>query len=224
MFSDSIVLISGASLSDRETILKALSDRCHVIASQTTEDALAHLADSVDLVISEIKSHQFDGLEFMRRWKSRQPETPFLMVVDQVDTALAVEAMKNGAADCIVKPIDSDELRMSVQQVFNSTHPNSRPDSAWDSPGGPHRKPSIEIPPDTSLEDLERAAVEQALIQHQGNRTHAARTLGISVRTLQRKLKAWGLPMMSYASPAMNHGFLLSSHVESAHAIGSHAH
>ena len=47
------------------------------------------------------------------------------------------------------------------------------------------------------LEDLERAAVEQALAQHHGNRTHAAKTLGISVRTLQRKLKAWGMPVLS---------------------------
>jgi two-component system, NtrC family, response regulator HydG len=51
----------------------------------------------------------------------------------------------------------------------------------------------VAIPPGTSLHDLEREAVEQALRQHDGNRTHAARTLGISVRTLQRKLKAWGL-------------------------------
>jgi DNA-binding NtrC family response regulator len=51
---------------------------------------------------------------------------------------------------------------------------------------------SIKIPPGTTLETLERAAVEQALVQHQGNRTHAAKELGISVRTLQRKLKAWG--------------------------------
>lgn len=49
----------------------------------------------------------------------------------------------------------------------------------------------IQIPPGTTLEDLERAAVEQALRDSQGNRTHAAKSLGISVRTLQRKLKAW---------------------------------
>jgi DNA-binding NtrC family response regulator len=47
------------------------------------------------------------------------------------------------------------------------------------------------IPPGTRLDDLEHEAVEQALQQHDGNRTHAARALGISVRTLQRKLKAW---------------------------------
>jgi DNA-binding NtrC family response regulator len=39
------------------------------------------------------------------------------------------------------------------------------------------------------LTDLEWAAIENALAAHQGNRTHAAGSLGISVRTLQRKLK-----------------------------------
>jgi transcriptional regulator with PAS, ATPase and Fis domain len=51
----------------------------------------------------------------------------------------------------------------------------------------------VSIPPGTRLEDLEREAVEQALHRHNGNRTHAAEALGISVRTLQRKLKAWGI-------------------------------
>jgi DNA-binding NtrC family response regulator len=50
---------------------------------------------------------------------------------------------------------------------------------------------AIVIPPDTPLEVLERAAVEQSLRRHGGNRTRAAKSLGISVRTLQRKLKAW---------------------------------
>ena len=45
----------------------------------------------------------------------------------------------------------------------------------------------------TSLEALERAAVEKALADFHGHRTRAAEALGISVRTLQRKLKAWGL-------------------------------
>ena len=42
-----------------------------------------------------------------------------------------------------------------------------------------------------SLAELERNAIEQTLDQSQGNRTRAADLLGISVRTLQRKLKQW---------------------------------
>ncbi len=55
------------------------------------------------------------------------------------------------------------------------------------------RNNNLSIPPGMSLEDLQREAAEQMLAKHKGNRTHAAAALGISVRTLQRKLKAWGL-------------------------------
>lgn len=51
----------------------------------------------------------------------------------------------------------------------------------------------FQIPENLTLDELEKAAVEQALERHDGNRTHAARSLNISVRTLQRKLKAWTL-------------------------------
>jgi len=41
------------------------------------------------------------------------------------------------------------------------------------------------------LESLERTAVFDALVRTGGNRTHAADALGISVRTLQHKLRIW---------------------------------
>jgi DNA-binding NtrC family response regulator len=42
------------------------------------------------------------------------------------------------------------------------------------------------------LEDLQREVILRTLRQFEGNRTHAAEALGISVRTLQRRLKEWG--------------------------------
>jgi transcriptional regulator with PAS, ATPase and Fis domain len=49
----------------------------------------------------------------------------------------------------------------------------------------------IEIPSGMTLNELERTAIEQALNRFRGNRTHAARSLDISVRTLQRRMKQW---------------------------------
>ena len=49
------------------------------------------------------------------------------------------------------------------------------------------------IPAGMPLAEIERRAVHMALEYHHGNRTRAAASLGISVRTLQRKLKAWGV-------------------------------
>jgi DNA-binding NtrC family response regulator len=192
MLSDEIILVTGGNLSDRETILQALGDDFHVVASQTIHDALTHLGNSVHLVICDAKADQCDGFDLLRRWKQRRPETPFLMLVDRHDASAAVEAMRSGADDCLVKPFDLDDVRSAAQQFIDSKRTRSKsPDR--DPPGGVGHKSSIDIPPDTSLEDLERAAVEQALIQHHGNRTHAARTLGISVRTLQRKLRQYEL-------------------------------
>jgi DNA-binding NtrC family response regulator len=53
----------------------------------------------------------------------------------------------------------------------------------------------------TSLVALQRSAVEKALVECNGHRTRAAESLGISVRTLQRKLKAWGLEKASHLPP-----------------------
>jgi DNA-binding NtrC family response regulator len=204
--------------------LQALGDEFHVIASQSTDDALAHLDNPVSMVISEAKSSQCDGLELMRRWKRRKPGTPFLMLVDPHDAATAVEAMKLGAADCIVKPIDRDDVRSAKLQLGTSIG-NGEMTADFDPPRGGGRKSNIDIPPDTSLEDLERAAVEQALLQHQGNRTHAARTLGISVRTLQRKLKAWGMPIMSLPAASFRHSFLVGTSTDAAtHSVNAHMH
>ena len=44
-----------------------------------------------------------------------------------------------------------------------------------------------------NLESLERVAIERSLIETGGNRTHASKLLGISVRTLRNKLKRYEL-------------------------------
>ncbi|MEX2317885.1 MAG: sigma-54 dependent transcriptional regulator [Pirellulales bacterium] len=58
------------------------------------------------------------------------------------------------------------------------------------------------FPAGISLAELERSAVEQALAHCGGNRTRAAQRLGISVRTLQRKLKTWSLEDFEPAATA----------------------
>ena len=50
-----------------------------------------------------------------------------------------------------------------------------------------------EIPSGLTMEELEKLAISKALDQCAGNRTHAANRLGISVRTLQRKLRQYEL-------------------------------
>ena len=62
-------------------------------------------------------------------------------------------------------------------------------------------EPDMQLPRDTTLDELEREAIRQALDRFQGNRTHAAESLGISVRTLQRRIKEWDLDDSSAPDP-----------------------
>jgi len=59
--------------------------------------------------------------------------------------------------------------------------------------GGGESGPPRQIPAGMTMEELEKLAIIKALEQSQGNRTHAAEKLGISVRTLQRKLQQYDL-------------------------------
>ena len=59
--------------------------------------------------------------------------------------------------------------------------------------GNPQTESFSSRPIPMNLHELERDAILSALKKSFGNRTHAAHTLGISVRTLQRKLKLWGV-------------------------------
>ncbi len=54
-----------------------------------------------------------------------------------------------------------------------------------------HESIPFEVPEGVPLEAVEQAVIKQTLDRWRGNRTRAAKSLGISVRTLQRRLKNW---------------------------------
>ena len=224
MSTQPLILIIGTNSTLREEIVRSLSKEQHrVVGVETPEDALAHLDDSVSLVFSELHSGDFSGLDLLRMWKSRQPHTPFVIITEGDDVSSAVEAMKLGAADCLVKPIQPEQIQTLVHKLLHSRGGNGQAPNGGQTELGTAHKSNIDIPPGTSLEDLERAAVEQALAQHHGNRTHAAKTLGISVRTLQRKLKAWGMPLGTTQNQGHSSHFLLAPH-SSPSSYSAHAH
>jgi DNA-binding NtrC family response regulator len=76
-------------------------------------------AREFDLVISDLKLPDGDGLEILRWWKENSPATPVLMVTAFGSVNSAVEAMKLGAVDYIGKPLGSpDELRLLVRRAL----------------------------------------------------------------------------------------------------------
>ncbi len=72
-----------------------------------------------DLVISDIKLPDGDGLQVLRWYSDNSLETPVVMITGFGTVASAVEAMKLGAVDYLGKPLSSpDELRLLVRRTL----------------------------------------------------------------------------------------------------------
>ncbi len=78
--------------------------------------------DSLDLIISDIKMPGMDGLEFLQKVKLSHPHVPVVMVTAFATVDSAVEAMKRGAFDYILKPFPLEVVVETAQRVFAQKH------------------------------------------------------------------------------------------------------
>ena len=71
----------------------------------------------VDVVITDIKMPQMDGLELLSRVKSVKPDTPVIVMTAYGSEDMAIEAMERGAYDYIEKPFDLDEMLALLARI-----------------------------------------------------------------------------------------------------------
>ena len=72
--------------------------------------------DDFSLIISDIKLPQKSGMDILRHVKEKKPFIPVIMITAYGTIKQAVEALKEGAMDYVVKPFDVDELKIIVAQ------------------------------------------------------------------------------------------------------------
>ena len=70
------------------------------------------------LIISDIKMPEMDGIELLKRVKATNPDMMVIMVTAFPEIDLAVEAMRLGAYDFIIKPADLDLVTLSVKKAL----------------------------------------------------------------------------------------------------------
>jgi len=70
--------------------------------------------EDVDLVITDIKMPQISGMDVLKFVKDRNAETPVIMITAYGSVKQAVDALKAGALDYVVKPFDVEELKILV--------------------------------------------------------------------------------------------------------------
>jgi two-component system response regulator AtoC len=86
---------------------------------ETAERALGIMADfEPGVVITDIRMPGMDGLELLRRIRSAAPEIDVLVITAHEDMLSASAAMREGAYDYLVKPVDLDRIEALVERCF----------------------------------------------------------------------------------------------------------
>jgi len=79
-------------------------------------------AEIFDLVITDVKMPDIDGIEVLKTVKEVSPETVVIMITAFATAETAVEAMKLGAYDYITKPFKVDEIKLVIQKALEKRH------------------------------------------------------------------------------------------------------
>jgi DNA-binding NtrC family response regulator len=97
--------------------LQLLSSGFDVDKAASAEDGLK-VVDRADLVLTDLKLPNMDGLQFLSTIRRQNSQTPVLMMTAFGSVETAVEAMKAGATDFLVKPFSLDHLMQVVNKAL----------------------------------------------------------------------------------------------------------
>jgi DNA-binding response OmpR family regulator len=70
--------------------------------------------ETFDLALVDLRMAGVDGLEVMRQFRQKSPETQIIIVTAYASVPSAVEALRHGAHDYLTKPVNTEELLASV--------------------------------------------------------------------------------------------------------------
>ncbi|GCE47179.1 signal transduction histidine kinase [Thermosporothrix hazakensis] len=103
-----------------QTLQLRLKD-VQVETSDTADKALELIQKyDYDAIISDIKMPGMDGLELLSKIQELRPDTPTLLITGHGEYDLAIRALRGGAYDYILKPIDRDAFVAALQRAIQA--------------------------------------------------------------------------------------------------------
>ena len=118
--NQSRILVVDDEAIARENLEHVLrKDGYHVETADSGINALKKLSNTeFDLVMTDLKMKQVDGMEVLARTKEQYPDTEVVMLTAYATVATAIEAMQKGAYHYIPKPYKIDEVRLIVKRAL----------------------------------------------------------------------------------------------------------
>jgi len=154
-----------------QTLQRSLSKRGIESTTATNAADALRLADgtSLDFALVDLRLATESGLDLIKPLRQAQPQMRIVLMTGYASVATAVEAIKRGADDYLLKPTTVDTILRTLSLAVDTETP-------------------LEPQTMTPLSRLEWEHIHQALAETNGNVSAAARLLGMHRRSLQRKL------------------------------------
>lgn len=156
--------------------------------AKSAKEALERVeSDAPELMLTDLVLGKNSGLELLAEVKKRSPLTEVALMSAHGTIESAVQAMRLGAHDFVVKPLCVEEFRSILERMVEKVELTRKKKLL-------HGKAQLESAPlSTDLEELERFTVQRVFEQVAGDKEQAQKLLGISRATLYRKLKRYGI-------------------------------
>ncbi|MCK4427643.1 MAG: response regulator [candidate division Zixibacteria bacterium] len=114
---------------DEENILSSLKrlfrkEPYQILTARSGEEGLKILDDhQVDLIISDLKMPQMNGIEFLKRAKEKNPVPLRIVLTGHADLRSIIDAIDQGEIyRFLLKPWDDEELKMTIRQALDYYH------------------------------------------------------------------------------------------------------
>jgi DNA-binding NtrC family response regulator len=110
---------------DEEQFVEALSERLSmrdydITTSLTGEDAIEKIKNyNFDVVILDVRLPGIDGTDVLREIKNLKPLTEVIMLTGQGTVEMAIEGMKLGAFDFLMKPCEAEDLTVKIDKAHD---------------------------------------------------------------------------------------------------------
>ena len=95
-----------------------LASAGYEVESAGTAEQGWKLADRADLIITDLRLPDFDGLELLARLRRQNTRTPVIVITAYGSVETAVEAMRRGADDFVLKPFSLDHLSTVIEKAL----------------------------------------------------------------------------------------------------------
>jgi len=110
---------------DEPDIVEVIQDRLEaygftVVTAGTGLEALKKLSvEKFNGVFLDVKMPEMGGIEALEEIRKRDTKIPVIIITSSATREAAIDAIAKGANECILKPLEWQELKAKVQKAFN---------------------------------------------------------------------------------------------------------